>query len=483
MASINEKLNYINETKFLIKDKLNDLGSEIDNETTFRGYAEKIEDLYEKWPKINGEDIDIDLNNTKKGKIKLQLNGNTNQFTTTGKNLLNISNFYSITGVINIETIISNIPAGTYKLTCKGVTKEGTNYPSLRINNNYYALNPNTDTNITIPDELTSAYFYSNGSSWNDSQGITSIINDLMISTNGGNYEPYTGGIASPNTDYPQEIKNVTNENIIKITGSKNRYNNTDTQATQHATIVKMDKGFTFTKTAQGNADVFIATCELDLTPNTTYSMYSDLSDFYAQLYFYNDKLFGTALSRSIIDNSLSHTSYKFTTDDTGHVLIGFYAVNQAQGTSNTFNNIVLYKGNVSLSNLQKYFSYQAPILYNINLNNLELCKITNTQDYIYKNNNKWYKKPMILKIDSYNGETISTNYKSTTGSLTTGATVYYINPNNNPNGIEITDATLITQLNTLEQAMSYDNQTSIFQENNDLPFIISADVLLKNSN
>ena len=37
----------INETKSLIKDKLNDLGSEIEDETTFRDYAEKIENLYE----------------------------------------------------------------------------------------------------------------------------------------------------------------------------------------------------------------------------------------------------------------------------------------------------------------------------------------------------------------------------------------------------------------------------------------------------
>ena len=88
----------------------------------------------------------------------------------------------------------------------------------------------------------------------------------------------------------------------------------------------------------------------------------------------------------------------------------------------------------------------------------------------------------MILKINSYNGETISTSYKSTTGSLTTGATVYYINPNNNPEGIEITDTTLITQLNTLEQAMSYNNQTNISQENDNLPFIINATALMKNS-
>ena len=47
MASINEKINYINETKSLIKDELNNLGSEIDDETTFREYVDKIEDLYE----------------------------------------------------------------------------------------------------------------------------------------------------------------------------------------------------------------------------------------------------------------------------------------------------------------------------------------------------------------------------------------------------------------------------------------------------
>lgn len=76
MASINEKLNYINETKSLIKDKLNDLGSEIEDETTFREYAEKIENLYEELPKVNSEDTNITLNNTKKGKMILILKSN-----------------------------------------------------------------------------------------------------------------------------------------------------------------------------------------------------------------------------------------------------------------------------------------------------------------------------------------------------------------------------------------------------------------------
>ena len=65
---------------------------------------------------------------------------------------------------------------------------------------------------------------------------------------------------------------------------------------------------------------------------------------------------------------------------------------------------------------------------------------------------------------------------------MTSGATVYYINPNSNPDGIEITDVLLINQLNTLEQVIAYDNQTNISQENNNLPFIINATALMKNS-
>ena len=137
MASINEKLNYINETKSLIKDKLNDLGSEIENETTFREYAEKIEDLYEEWPKVNDEDTTITLNDTKKGKILLQLKGNINQFTTTGKNLYNkYGDFNYPTNAYTKGTYL--LEDGTIKTTANNASnssrgirmffKENTNY-------------------------------------------------------------------------------------------------------------------------------------------------------------------------------------------------------------------------------------------------------------------------------------------------------------------------------------------------------------------
>lgn len=44
MATI-DKLNYLNDTKGLIKDALNDLGAEITDEDTFRSYVDKINQL------------------------------------------------------------------------------------------------------------------------------------------------------------------------------------------------------------------------------------------------------------------------------------------------------------------------------------------------------------------------------------------------------------------------------------------------------
>ena len=49
MATI-DKLNYLNETKKLIKNALNDLGTETDDEDTFRSYVTKINELAEEYP-------------------------------------------------------------------------------------------------------------------------------------------------------------------------------------------------------------------------------------------------------------------------------------------------------------------------------------------------------------------------------------------------------------------------------------------------
>ena len=50
MGTTIEKLEYLSETKELIKQSLNNLGAEITNEDTFRSYVEKINQLAEEYP-------------------------------------------------------------------------------------------------------------------------------------------------------------------------------------------------------------------------------------------------------------------------------------------------------------------------------------------------------------------------------------------------------------------------------------------------
>lgn len=110
----------------------------------------------------------------------------------------------------------------------------------------------------------------------------------------------------------------------------------------------------------------------------------------------------------------------------------------------------------------------------------IELCKIGDNQDYIYKDNNKWYVQKKVNKINSYNGETISGDYVSTTGQLSTGATVYYVSlPATNT---EIKYTTLINQLETIDNASLYE-QTNITQTNNDLPIVLNIKAFKDNIN
>ena len=83
-----------------------------------------------------------------------------------------------------------------------------------------------------------------------------------------------------------------------------------------------------------------------------------------------------------------------------------------------------------------------------INLGSEYLAKVTTHQDKIYQNDENWYIHREIGYINSYDGETITTDYVSTSGSLTTGDEVYYVL--DTPQEYMISDATLTNNLNML---------------------------------
>ena len=85
---------------------------------------------------------------------------------------------------------------------------------------------------------------------------------------------------------------------------------------------------------------------------------------------------------------------------------------------------------------------------YTLDLGDITLAKVNTTMDYIYREGNLWKVHKAIGKIDSYDGETITTDYVSTTGSLSTGAEVYYVLET--PTDITIEDEDLTDTLNQI---------------------------------
>lgn len=104
-----------------------------------------------------------------------------------------------------------------------------------------------------------------------------------------------------------------------------------------------------------------------------------------------------------------------------------------------------------------------------LNLGNLFYNKIESYEDDFVKQNGLWYIKKGVEKIESYNGESITTPYISSTGELSTGATIYYgvSNPTLSPLPLEISSSID----NIKNNLFSYLETTKINQVNNDLPF------------
>lgn len=85
------KLEYLNDTKGLLKDSINSLGGNITSQTTFRQYATELDSIYSNLPKVSGTGSNISLSPTLKGRLNIIPRGNTLQSgTPTPTNPINI---------------------------------------------------------------------------------------------------------------------------------------------------------------------------------------------------------------------------------------------------------------------------------------------------------------------------------------------------------------------------------------------------------
>ena len=262
MGTTSDKLTYLATTKTKIKDAIN-LGDTNITTETFRQYEKKIKQalintMLDKWgiwdnfEKVTGTNTSLSLSPTSLAPISIDLKGNTQQDSTTGKNLFNKTDYTNLTLEQNNSTITKN----SNKISFVTTANNYSGFYVYKSNLANYIDNYSDDTTYTISfdvkaNQTTNMLIGISGGTQITDTATTTIkrvsftskftnnviiystqkraddtieITNIMISTsNDTTYEPYTNG-ASPNPDYPQEIHNVSGDNTIEICG-KNLFN------------------------------------------------------------------------------------------------------------------------------------------------------------------------------------------------------------------------------------------------------------------
>jgi hypothetical protein len=426
-----EKLTYLNTTKTLIKDNLNLGGANISNEP-FRVYSSKLIDIYKdflangtdtlwnNWNKVNGTGENLTLNNTIKGKMKIDLKGNTSQYSTTGKNLLKLKNTTSggLTTTLNSDGSISvsgtatgsvayldtgesaSISAGALALSIQSTLSVPLRMAFYNGSTGIGTMTigaGKTSTTNTFSQEITNYNIYL----YNLVEGTTynfTIKPMLESGSSASAWEPYTNG-ASPNPDYPQDIHTVSGDNTLTIGDG--------TDSTTYP--------------------INLGSIELCKIGDYQDSIVKDNGKWYLE-----KKVRHLSLNISDMNNSDTYPGWKYVPnvrDDLG------------TGLNGNLNGVTDFYVNISVQN---YIGYKVNTSANqsiIWLSKSDFNNLTQTQ---------WKEQYPNLVVELYYGIT--------------------------PTYTKITDSTLINQLEAIK--LSYNEQTNITQTNDDKPFILDVTAL-----
>lgn len=347
--------------------------------------------LLDQIPKGTATGQDITLNDSSNLPIKsIEISGNTSQDATTGKNKLNIEENCTFT---QLKTITTPIQAGTYYVNRLSVSGGGTDGIWIRFGSNSINVGLSSGTfpkEITLTQEETSINLYSNGVNYNASAGISATINQLMVSSGSSDtYEPYTGGIASPNPDYPQEVKVVKGDNVILERGKQLWDEVMENGGYSGSTGEKVSTNY------QRNANYIVIPSNTELT-------LSKPTGKYTRVYFYDKNKTFISAPDVIYTNRISST---FTTPSNA-----VYMNIQIDYGSSIYNNDIFVELGDTATDYEPYNGTDYPLT----LGTLEYSKIGNYEDeFIIPKNNSFDKVSATLNNSYYtlnNDGTITTN-------------------------------------------------------------------------
>ena len=559
------KLTYLNDTKQELKQKINNLGGDITNQTTFRQYANQLQTIYDNAPKTSyAEGSNITLSNTLKGKLDYENGivgiGQTSQTQYNGYNILpnyrpNTQTISGITQTKNSNgTIILNGTASAYILfvDSNSITLEAGTYSLYIKTDNYsnYVTGQlrSTDGQTTYTTTSTKSTFTLTETT--EVTYRTVIISGAILTnyelkpmvysgTSTKEFEPYVGGIPAPNPTFPFPIKTVTGEQEVIVRGSQ-LFQTPNTQTLTDVTLTKNNDGsLNIVGTAGANRDFatdFISLEDTHLKLGESYylGVGQTFSGVSIQIVGYNSN-----------NGWVATTSMQSTTQGQAITLFSDNTITKIKFILRVYSGTTINQQNIKImlnegSTALPFEPYITPITKQLSLGNIELAKIGTYRDYIYKNlsNGKWIKYNKIIKrtlngTESINADNsyiasgrfninqytdakygsqatpnIMSNYYRPNFAIENGSIfVSGVSPDiciidtryqNNLNGFkqwlsentptiyyvlntetytEITDTTLINQLEDIYNIMS-NNGTTIIEINGQLPLIIKVRAL-----
>lgn len=376
----------------------------------------------------------ITLHNTIPATLKsIELYGDTKQQTYTGKNLLNLPDSTRNSGGIdwtnsngtstgsgiatNTSSLCTNnipfsLPAGTYTFSIQNTLPyevqlnmhDGSSWDTVaRISSN--------NSSVTFSTTKTYTQWRMGVVGWTVGTSISLVVKQPMLETGSAptSYEPYVGGAASPNPDYPQDIHVATGEqtvmvvskNLVKFTADNLKQNSGSVSTTD---MTFGDNYVDFVTNTNVTSVQYAYYYSPELKTENTYTISFDIDKIQNSsnnrfTYSYSED--GTTWSSNYnVDIPLNTgESDSITRSFTGHKYIrfGFYnctSSGASAGTHTIFKNVQLEVGALATD----FESYQSQTRV-LDLGTTEVCKLGNYQDYIYKSGDDWYIHKAVGKI------------------------------------------------------------------------------------
>ncbi|MBR2248682.1 MAG: hypothetical protein IKE89_03450 [Bacilli bacterium] len=481
MGTIADKLSYLNDTKQLIKNSINSLGGNLTSESTFRSYANVLNNIYDSLPKVSGTGSSISLSPTRKGRLGSVINGDTFQQTYTGKNLFD--------GQIELGGIDDSTGQpynNNNALRSKNYIEVQSNTIYTFSNNkNYhmriYEYNSNKEIiqmistlfqgTATFTTTTNTKYIKFRTLSSPAENDLTSLW-QLEIGSSATSYEPFVGGQPSPSPDYPQEIKLVTGLQKVSVEGKN--------------LLSAGQESYTFTANTNNNNQPVIGT--LKLVSGTKYYISYDIDTQMSS----NTRSTPRILLEGSTYYQSGSTNYNLTT---GRKVWEFTAPATGEATltywSHTPNvDLTVSKFMISTSSDTTYQPYQTPQEYEINLGDIHLYEndqitgtpdnwsiihnkveniIDGTSNITYESETSTPTQRTVFRVNIENGATTS-QYLSNRfieGSTTSNRLVMsgyrpYISLDNTITGINTSD-TNTEKINKLKTWLSTNNVSIVF--------------------